>query len=81
MTAASSDSITIQSENLFKDVLIVAPKVRIKSAFRGSVQILATDTVIIEEGCKLEYPSSVIMFPLDFMKLNDIVLLITRAEQ
>jgi hypothetical protein len=59
----STDSVNIQRENALVNAIIVAPKVRIDSLFKGSIQIIATDSVIIERGCKLEYPSSIIMFP------------------
>jgi len=62
----SSDSMVIQKQNLFKDVIIIAPKVRISGNFRGSFQIIASDTVIVEKGSCLEYPSSVLIFPQTF---------------
>lgn len=59
----SAGEVTIDSSAKFEDILVVAKKIRVKEGFRGSVQLLATDTLIIEKGVTLEYPSGVYLYP------------------
>lgn len=53
------DKIVIPSSCQLSDILLVARHVTIESGFSGSIQILATDTVLIEKGVYLHYPSGV----------------------
>lgn len=55
----SSNEIMISSSSNLKDLLIIAPSIKVESGFIGSIQIQATRSVIIEEGVILEYPSSI----------------------
>ncbi len=57
----SSKEIVISREANLKDVLIVSPKVRIEKGFKGRIHIIARDSIIIEEGVVLDYPSSVVL--------------------
>jgi hypothetical protein len=59
----SAGEITIDSSSKFEDILVVANKIRVREGFRGSAQLLATDTLIIEKGVTLEYPSGVYLYP------------------
>ncbi|OFY66104.1 MAG: hypothetical protein A3H98_11925 [Bacteroidetes bacterium RIFCSPLOWO2_02_FULL_36_8] len=54
----SSDSIYVDSSAVLEDVWLIAPVVRIGNSFSGSVQIYATNKIIIDEKSKLNYPSS-----------------------
>ncbi len=57
-----SDSILeISSTAMLKDVILVAPSIRIKEGFRGTVQAIANDSLIVENNCFLDYPSSLIL--------------------
>lgn len=51
-------SVTIHESAALDNILVVAEKVRIKKGFKGSLHILASDSIILEEGCRLSYPSS-----------------------
>ena len=42
-----------------RDSIISGSTVRVKSGFKGSMQIFASDTVIIDDGAILEYPSGI----------------------
>ncbi|AXT18321.1 hypothetical protein D7030_08320 [Flavobacteriaceae bacterium AU392] len=55
----SSKTLEIDSSTRLNDVLIIAPKVRIKSDFKGNIQIIAKEEVIVEENVFLQYPSSI----------------------
>ena len=55
----SEKKVTITGNAELNDVIVVAPEVRMESGFVGSVQLVASDTVIIQSRCKLKYPSSI----------------------
>lgn len=42
-----------------RDTVICGRSVKIRSGFRGSIQIFASDSVIVEGGASLEYPSGI----------------------
>lgn len=56
---SSKKAIKISNTTQLEDVLIIAPKVVIKSGFKGNIQIIADQNVVIEENVNLKYPSSV----------------------
>lgn len=45
--------------SLVRDTIICESVVRIRKGFRGNLQIFASDSVIVEEGAILEYPSGI----------------------
>ena len=68
------DRMIVGRESRLSDVLIVAASVKIESGFRGKVQIFARDSVVVEEGAMLEYPSGICLngeTPDGYVKLAD----------
>lgn len=59
----SGTGIKVKSTTELKDVVLVAPKVVIEKGVKGNFHILASDSVIIQEGVNLEFPSSISMAP------------------
>jgi hypothetical protein len=57
----SAKGIIVNSSTILENVIITAPKVELKSGFTGSVQVFATDTLIIGEKCQLLSPSALVM--------------------
>ena len=57
----SNSEIIISNSALLKDVTIIAPKVRIEKGFKGRVNIVASDSIIVEQQVNLEYPSSLVL--------------------
>lgn len=53
------DKVVICSSCQLSDILLVARHVTIEGGFSGSLQIMATDTVLVEEGANLRYPSGI----------------------
>ncbi|MGV8094878.1 MAG: hypothetical protein AB2L24_23750 [Mangrovibacterium sp.] len=53
------DKIRISSESKLNDVIVTGSKVTVESGFKGSLQIFAEDTVIMEDQVQLDYPSGV----------------------
>lgn len=60
---AARDKISIKASNKLEDVIIVAPKVIIEKGFEGSIQVIASDSLVVEAGVKLMYPSAVALVP------------------
>lgn len=56
LLATADGDVTIGGGRL-RDTIVVGRRVRIESGFRGSVQVFATDSLTVESGVTLEYPS------------------------
>lgn len=69
------DEIVMSPEMKFSDVILIARKVIVESGFVGSCQIFATDTVIVKEGVRLNFPSGV------FLNGNNGKTLLTLGER
>ncbi len=55
----SDRTLEIDKSSKLNDVLIIAPKVKIGSGFKGNLQIIAKEEVVIDEDVELLYPSSI----------------------
>lgn len=53
------DKVHISSSSSISDIILIARYVTIESGFSGALQIMASDTVEIEKGVYLHYPSGV----------------------
>ncbi len=56
---ASNNELRVGASAKLNDVLIIAPRVTIDSGFKGSLQIIAKQEVVINENVSLLYPSSI----------------------
>lgn len=57
----SSQYLEISKETNANLCVFYAPYIRIKSGFKGNIQVFATDSVIVEEGVTLDYPSAIVL--------------------
>jgi hypothetical protein len=58
-----SDSLVFLGSNLHtSDIIVVAPIVVADKSFKGSIQIVARDSVLIDKDCELDYPSSIMVY-------------------
>ncbi|MDO6758566.1 hypothetical protein Q4566_00020 [Tamlana sp. 2_MG-2023] len=55
----SKDSLYIKKNNVLDNVIVKAPKVVFESGFKGSVQVVADQLVVLEENVILKYPSGI----------------------
>ena len=55
----SDRELEIDKSSKLSDVVIIAPKVKIASGFKGNLQIIAREEVIVDEEVSLLYPSSI----------------------
>lgn len=49
----------VELSDAARDTVISGSAVRVRKGFRGSLQIFASDSVVVEEGAVLEYPSGI----------------------
>lgn len=57
----STVSIEVTKSTLLQDVILIAPKVKLADGVQGQLHVVASDSVILKEGVKLVYPSSIVM--------------------
>lgn len=53
------DEVIIPSKSRLNNIILIAKKVIVEDGFSGSMQILASDTVILKNNVQLHYPSGV----------------------
>ena len=59
MSVLHGDEVCISGESVIHDAVICARKVTVRDGFRGSMQIFCTDSVCLEPGVRLEWPSGI----------------------
>lgn len=57
----SFDAIEVKKDAQLENVIVIAPSVVFEEGFKGSVQVVAHEKVILEEGVSLYYPSTVVL--------------------
>ncbi len=58
-TILYADELVISATSKINEAIILARKVTFEEGFSGSVQIFCSDTVLIKENVKLQYPSGI----------------------
>ena len=58
---SAQDSLYIKKNNQFEDIIISAPKIVVDTGFKGAVQLIAEEEIILKEDAVLEYPSTVML--------------------
>jgi hypothetical protein len=57
----SDSSISVEATVALENVLLIAPSITIEKGFSGVIQAIATDSLVLRNGCRLNYPSSLIL--------------------
>ncbi len=57
----SNKEIIIYPNAVLQDVICIAPKITVKSGFKGTAQLIASKNIKIEANVVLQYPSAVLM--------------------
>jgi hypothetical protein len=65
----TGDEITVSANSILSNIIIVGQKITVNSGFSGVLQIFSSDTIIIEDNVKLNYPSGV--FSKHYIKIGD----------
>lgn len=61
----SNTEVEINSNAILKDVVVIAPIIRVHSSFKGNAHLMATKQVIIDANAQLDYPSSMVVINED----------------
>jgi hypothetical protein len=56
-----------------EDVILVAPVIRFKKGFSGTVQAIATDSLIVEAGSVFNYPSALVLLKEPGLKMQNVI--------
>lgn len=59
----SGTSISVDSSARLRDVILIAPKVTVEEGVQGNFHIIAADSAIIQNGVRMQAPSSITMVP------------------
>lgn len=59
----STTSIRVTSTAKLRNVILVSPRIEIEGGFKGSLQAVSDDVIIVGEGSRLEYPSCLALKP------------------
>jgi hypothetical protein len=65
----SSDTIFLQKDAELSGPVLSAPNVVIEQGFRGAVQIIASNSITIEQNVRLDYPSELVLHNSDTGKI------------
>ena len=58
-----SDSIIkVGNSAILEDIILIAPTVEIAEGFKGNAQVFATKKIDVAKNCKLNYPTSLVVF-------------------
>jgi len=57
----SDSSISVAATARLENVLLLAPSVTLESGFSGAIQVIATDSLVLRNGCRLAYPSCLVL--------------------
>lgn len=63
IVVVASDYIEIAANSRLEDVLLLAPRVVIRSGFQGAIQVFAWDSLLVEPNVVLEFPSALSLLP------------------
>jgi hypothetical protein len=58
-----ADELKIEASAQLEDIVIVANKIIVEDRFKGTVQLLAKDSVILKKNVTLLYPSGIYLYP------------------
>ena len=53
----SSKGVTIRNTTKTNNILVYAPKIEVEKGFTGNLQLFARDTILVDEGVRLLFPS------------------------
>lgn len=53
--------IELSANSVLEDIIIISPQVKIKTGFRGSIQVYASKSIFVGQSVELKYPSNLIL--------------------
>ena len=58
----SDTLIRVHASSKLENVILIAPRIEIKSGFKGSLQAFATKNILVKKNSNLSYPTSLVLF-------------------
>lgn len=74
----STGRVNIKSSSKLEHILVVGESIIVEKGFEGSLQLFASDSIIVKEEVRLLYPSSVCVFNSTGTKLDNSKILVSR---
>jgi len=74
----AADEIRVTADCVLEDVVLLARKIVIDAGFQGRLQAIATDSLLVGKGCRLDYPSVLCLWDkentasVDLLELDDL---------
>jgi hypothetical protein len=65
--------IEVDATTRIEDAILSAPIIRFKQGFKGNVQAIASDSIIIESGSVLDYPSALVLLKDPTLKMQNVL--------
>ncbi|MFA6924754.1 MAG: hypothetical protein WC223_10945 [Bacteroidales bacterium] len=78
--AISDNSIIVTRDCKANDIIICAPFVKIEKGFEGKLQVLASDSIVVEEECNLNYPSALLLVNEDIKDFNPFIRIMEKSK-
>jgi hypothetical protein len=69
----SSQPIHLSHTLKIKDALLVAPSLRFPENYQGSLQVVCSDSIVVESNVKLEYPSALLLIKKNIANANPMI--------
>lgn len=57
----SATEVVIESSANLEDIIVIAPRITVSDGFKGNLQLLASDSILIGKNCIFKYPSAAII--------------------
>lgn len=57
------EHLQVSTQSILEDVILIAPQITIEAGFQGSIQAFAWDSLVVEEGVNLTFPSVLSLLP------------------
>lgn len=67
---SSEKAIIVHPTAVLEHVVLMAPEISIQANTKGSFQALATQKIKVEKGCKLSYPSALVVLQKGFQSID-----------
>lgn len=70
ITIISKTAITVEPSAIIEDVILIAPKITIKSNIKGNFQAFATENITVQSNCELKYPTALVLLDKEVLIAN-----------
>lgn len=57
------EHLQVSAQSILEDVILMAPQITIEAGFQGSIQAFAWDSLVVQEGVSLAFPSVLSLLP------------------